>query len=76
TDLPDQLRLSNLQPAYCLAPAKVGPCRAAFARWHYDAQKGSCEQFTYGGCKPNKNNFLSESECMSACRGVAGNTHT
>ncbi|KAM4529273.1 kunitz-type protease inhibitor 1-like [Fundulus diaphanus] len=103
TDLPDQLRLSNLQPgsydfkltvtdsngksshddvrvlvlstdlstSYCLAPAKVGPCRAAFPRWHYDAQKGGCEQFTYGGCKPNKNNFLSEPECMSACRGVA-----
>ncbi|XP_072218178.1 kunitz-type protease inhibitor 1-like isoform X2 [Leuresthes tenuis] len=102
TELPDQLRLSNLQPglfvfkltvtdsngqsddakvsvlvlspeltsSYCLAPPKVGPCRAAFPRWRYDAATGKCEQFMFGGCKPNKNNFLSDKECESACGGV------
>ncbi|XP_042371874.1 kunitz-type protease inhibitor 1-like, partial [Plectropomus leopardus] len=102
TDLPDQVRLSNLQPGtyvfqltvtdsndrshaakvsvfvlspeqstlYCLAPMKVGPCRAAFPRWHYDAVTERCEKFTFGGCKANNNNFLSEEECLSACRGV------
>ncbi|XP_029351717.1 kunitz-type protease inhibitor 1-like isoform X2 [Echeneis naucrates] len=55
---------------FCLAPRKVGPCRAAFPRWHYDATTGSCEQFMFGGCKQNHNNYLSEEECMSACRGV------
>ncbi|XP_013879353.1 kunitz-type protease inhibitor 1 [Austrofundulus limnaeus] len=102
TELPDQVRLSNLQPSsyvfqltvtdshgqsasskvtvlvlspeqsslYCTAPAKVGPCRAAFPRWRYNVTKGSCEMFTFGGCKPNKNNFLSFDECSAACKGV------
>ncbi|KAM9798314.1 kunitz-type protease inhibitor 1-like [Neosynchiropus ocellatus] len=58
---------------YCLAPAKVGPCRAAFGRWRYDAEKGACELFVFGGCKQNHNNYLSEKECLSACSGVTGN---
>ncbi|XP_028252654.1 kunitz-type protease inhibitor 1-like [Parambassis ranga] len=102
TELPDQVRLSPLQPGsyifqltvtdsngqsgdaevtvlvlspelsslYCLAPLKVGPCRAAFPRWRYNATSGSCESFVFGGCKPNNNNFLSNEECLSACRGV------
>uniref|UniRef100_A0A3B4XV92 Serine peptidase inhibitor, Kunitz type 1 b n=1 Tax=Seriola lalandi dorsalis TaxID=1841481 RepID=A0A3B4XV92_SERLL len=102
TDLPDQVRLSNLQPGsyvfqltvtdsndlsgvakvtvlvlspemsslYCLAPEKVGPCRAMFPRWRYDAAAGVCEQFVFGGCKPNHNNYLSEHECLTACGGI------
>nr|XP_046229611.1 kunitz-type protease inhibitor 1-like isoform X2 [Scatophagus argus] len=102
TELPDQVRLSNLEPGsyvfqltvtdsngrshadtvtvlvlspemsslFCRAPEKVGPCRAAFPRWRYDAATGDCKQFVFGGCKPNLNNFLSKGECLSACRGV------
>ncbi|TMS12350.1 Kunitz-type protease inhibitor 1 [Larimichthys crocea] len=105
TELPDQVRLSNLQPGpyqfqltvtdskdqshdtnvrilvlspeqstlYCGAPVKVGPCRAAFPRWRYNAATSSCEHFLFGGCKPNNNNFLSEDECVSACSGVTVN---
>ncbi|KAM8846938.1 kunitz-type protease inhibitor 1-like isoform 1-T1 [Synchiropus picturatus] len=61
---------------YCLAPVKVGPCRAAFTRWHYDAARGACEQFVFGGCKQNHNNYLSEKECLLACSGVTGNPQT
>ncbi|MED6243474.1 hypothetical protein ATANTOWER_020873 [Ataeniobius toweri] len=61
---------THFPSAYCMAPVKVGPCRASFPRWHYKAETGSCEKFIYGGCKPNKNNYLSEGECMLACRGV------
>ncbi|XP_038132490.1 kunitz-type protease inhibitor 1-like [Cyprinodon tularosa] len=61
---------SELSSSYCLAPVKVGPCRAAFPRWRYKVETGSCEKFTFGGCKPNNNNFLSEWECLLACRGV------
>lgn len=56
--------------SFCRAPLKVGPCRAAFRRWSYNAAAGSCEPFVFGGCKPNHNNFLSRDECVSACSGV------
>uniref|UniRef100_A0A673CC14 Serine peptidase inhibitor, Kunitz type 1 b n=1 Tax=Sphaeramia orbicularis TaxID=375764 RepID=A0A673CC14_9TELE len=57
---------------YCLAPAKVGPCRASFPRWRYDATTGECQEFVFGGCKPNNNNYLSKNECTLACSGVTG----
>lgn len=70
----DELTVLVLSPElsilYCLAPVKVGPCRAAFPRWHYDAATGGCQQFVFGGCKQNHNNFLSEHECLLACKGV------
>ncbi|KAM6905736.1 kunitz-type protease inhibitor 1-like isoform 1-T1 [Lycodopsis pacificus] len=107
TELPDQVRLSHLQPgsyvfqlivtdsneqrsrpanvsvlvlgpqrsgSFCLSPVKVGPCRASFPRWHYDAVTGVCDHFLFGGCKSNSNNFLSKDECLSACRGVTASS--
>uniref|UniRef100_A0A3B4XGD4 Serine peptidase inhibitor, Kunitz type 1 b n=1 Tax=Seriola lalandi dorsalis TaxID=1841481 RepID=A0A3B4XGD4_SERLL len=62
----------EMSSLYCLAPEKVGPCRAMFPRWRYDAAAGVCEQFVFGGCKPNHNNYLSEHECLTACGGVTG----
>ncbi|KAF7690693.1 hypothetical protein HF521_012497 [Silurus meridionalis] len=55
---------------HCLSPYKVGPCRGSFPRWHYNAASGVCEIFTFGGCKPNDNNYLSEQDCSNACTGV------
>ncbi|XP_017282978.1 kunitz-type protease inhibitor 1 isoform X1 [Kryptolebias marmoratus] len=74
----DRVSVLVLSPAlsasYCLVPVKVGPCRAAFKRWRYDATTESCKVFTFGGCKPNKNNFLSDEECLSACRGITASS--
>lgn len=70
----DQIQVLVLTPEqsslFCLAPAKVGPCRASFTRWRYDAVGGACVNFTYGGCKGNYNNYLSKEACVTACRGV------
>ncbi|XP_020371056.1 kunitz-type protease inhibitor 1 isoform X1 [Rhincodon typus] len=70
----DDMSITVLSPEqseeYCKADKKVGPCRGSFPRWHYEANKGSCEPFTYGGCKGNKNNFVGETECKQACSGV------
>lgn len=57
---------------YCLAPLKVGPCRASFPRWQYNATLGVCTEFHFGGCNANDNNYLSNDDCMSACQGVPG----
>lgn len=58
-----------------MVPKKVGPCRGAFPRWHYNAASSKCEQFTFGGCKENNNNYLSEQECLNACKNTIGNAH-
>ncbi|XP_045388077.1 kunitz-type protease inhibitor 2 [Lemur catta] len=54
---------------YCTAKAVTGPCRAAFPRWYFDAEKNACDNFIYGGCQGNKNSYLSEEACMRRCFG-------
>ncbi|XP_041928453.1 kunitz-type protease inhibitor 1a isoform X1 [Alosa sapidissima] len=56
---------------HCLVPMKVGPCRGSFPRWHYNAVTEKCEEFRFGGCKENSNNYLSDAECQAACDGVS-----
>ncbi|MEQ2209926.1 hypothetical protein XENOCAPTIV_006055, partial [Xenoophorus captivus] len=82
TDLQDQVRLPNLHPGSYVLKLSVKDSNGqsgddevivlvlSSELWHYKAETGNCEKFIYGGCKPNKNNYLSEGECMSACRGV------
>uniref|UniRef100_A0A3B1JG60 BPTI/Kunitz inhibitor domain-containing protein n=1 Tax=Astyanax mexicanus TaxID=7994 RepID=A0A3B1JG60_ASTMX len=53
----------------CQAEKKVGPCRASMPRFFYNS--GTCQRFTYGGCKGNNNNYLSEEECMKTCTDFA-----
>lgn len=56
---------------HCLVPKKAGPCRGSFPRWHYNAASEKCEEFFFGGCKENRNNYLSREECMNACDKVS-----
>ncbi|KAK5647606.1 hypothetical protein RI129_002498 [Pyrocoelia pectoralis] len=51
----------------CDQAVEIGPCRGSFIRWYYDKISGSCNQFIYGGCKANGNNFLTESTCKQQC---------
>ncbi|XP_043357381.1 kunitz-type protease inhibitor 2 isoform X1 [Dermochelys coriacea] len=53
----------------CLAKAATGLCRASFPRWWFDVETKTCRQFTYGGCRGNSNNYLSEVECLARCSG-------
>ncbi|XP_038238074.1 kunitz-type protease inhibitor 2 isoform X3 [Dermochelys coriacea] len=55
----------------CLAKAATGLCRASFPRWWFDVETKTCRQFTYGGCRGNSNNYLSEVECLARCSGGA-----
>ncbi|KAF4101843.1 kunitz-type protease inhibitor 1a [Onychostoma macrolepis] len=56
---------------HCLVPKKEGPCRGSFPRWHYNAATEKCEKFKFGGCKPNRNNYLALNECQNACDKVS-----
>uniref|UniRef100_A0A8B9PC49 Kunitz-type protease inhibitor 1 n=1 Tax=Apteryx owenii TaxID=8824 RepID=A0A8B9PC49_APTOW len=60
---------------HCLTPKKVGRCRGSFPRWFYNPSLQQCEQFIFGGCKPNKNNYLREEECKLACKNVRGESN-
>ncbi|KAG9480902.1 hypothetical protein GDO78_010266 [Eleutherodactylus coqui] len=52
---------------YCLAPKKVGRCRGSFLRWHYNPAQNECEEFVYGGCNPNRNNYVKKEDCRQTC---------
>ena len=51
----------------CQEPKKVGPCRAAFPKWYFNQELSKCEEFIYGGCQANGNNFGTYNECSAAC---------
>uniref|UniRef100_F7BAV4 Kunitz-type protease inhibitor 2 n=1 Tax=Equus caballus TaxID=9796 RepID=F7BAV4_HORSE len=58
---------SSVPSEYCTAKAVTGPCRASFPRWYFNAEKNACDSFVYGGCRGNKNSYLSKEECMNRC---------
>uniref|UniRef100_A0A5S6Q5D2 BPTI/Kunitz inhibitor domain-containing protein n=1 Tax=Trichuris muris TaxID=70415 RepID=A0A5S6Q5D2_TRIMR len=45
----------------------IGPCKAAIPRWYFNSHTRTCEQFTYGGCEGNMNNFESREDCQGRC---------
>ena len=51
----------------CELPVETGLCRANMPRWFYNAETQKCEQFTFGGCGGNANNFYSKQQCENRC---------
>ncbi|XP_045168913.2 papilin-like [Mercenaria mercenaria] len=51
----------------CSLPAFIGPCDAAIKRYYYDVATGKCQQFWWGGCDSNGNNFRSRKACKRKC---------
>ncbi|XP_019882164.2 papilin isoform X4 [Camponotus floridanus] len=51
----------------CDQPKETGPCAGNFTRWYYNQESQTCEQFIYGGCKANNNNFPTEIACHQQC---------
>ncbi|XP_037086585.1 papilin-like [Pollicipes pollicipes] len=43
--------------------------RGRVERYFYSAATGRCQQFSYGGCEGNGNNFETARECTSRCTG-------
>lgn len=52
---------------FCMESRTVGPCRGAIPRYWYNTENGMCEEFLYGGCQGNSNNFETSDECMNTC---------
>ncbi|XP_041096368.1 tissue factor pathway inhibitor 2-like [Polyodon spathula] len=51
----------------CLLPPDEGPCRARLPRYYYNRHTEKCEEFNYGGCEGNANNFANLEHCEKTC---------
>uniref|UniRef100_T1JEZ8 Uncharacterized protein n=1 Tax=Strigamia maritima TaxID=126957 RepID=T1JEZ8_STRMM len=51
----------------CEQPKRVGMCRASMRRWYFDQFSHRCEEFIFGGCDGNDNNFETREECEARC---------
>ncbi|XP_062596568.1 papilin-like [Saccostrea cucullata] len=56
----------------CEQPRVTGPCRAYFKRYYFNGRE--CEEFVYGGCQGNDNNFETQEQCESTCEIDIDNT--
>ncbi|XP_030206031.1 protein AMBP isoform X2 [Gadus morhua] len=57
--------------ASCMDEPDSGPCFGALQHYHYNSSSMSCQEFQYGGCMGNQNNFVTERECLQRCRTEA-----
>ncbi|XP_067868988.1 protein AMBP-like [Heterodontus francisci] len=55
----------------CQLIPDAGPCFGHASRFYYNHTSMTCEKFNYGGCLGNRNNFITERECLQTCRTVA-----
>lgn len=51
----------------CRQPLTVGNCRGFLPRYHFNQSSNRCEQFIYGGCQGNDNNFETLETCQEEC---------
>ncbi|KAL1235586.1 Papilin [Trichinella pseudospiralis] len=67
TSPPTQQTTTQMPRNPCLHPKDPGPCNEHHQRWFFDNASQSCQQFIYGGCGGNGNNFKSHSMCTAKC---------
>nr|XP_054921126.1 PI-actitoxin-Axm2a-like [Dermacentor andersoni] len=51
----------------CQQKVEVGKCKASIPRWAFKTETGKCEEFTWGGCEENCNNFETKEACEQRC---------
>ena len=62
----------ELEADLCSLPPVTGLCLAYFRRYFYNKMSEQCEQFVYGGCGGNDNNFETVEECEARCSSGNG----
>ena len=50
-----------------IGPSHTFICLKYYFRYYFNKELGTCQQFYYGGCSGNKNNFKTEKTCQSRC---------
>lgn len=53
----------------CDQEVDPGPCYGYILRFFYNKRTGQCEEFIYGGCEGNLNNFFDKDHCELMCKG-------
>ncbi|XP_070578826.1 papilin-like isoform X2 [Ptychodera flava] len=54
----------------CSLPKDTGNCGRSLARYYYNQDTQTCDEFTYTGCLGNPNRFLDKSECERRCNVI------
>ncbi|KAH8029364.1 hypothetical protein HPB51_025510 [Rhipicephalus microplus] len=67
-----KLRIQLAPPEECAYSVEAGPCQAYMPRFFYNTLTKTCEQFVYGGCGGNANNFPTFDACEKKCKKVSG----
>ncbi|KAK3578488.1 hypothetical protein CHS0354_007741 [Potamilus streckersoni] len=57
----------NTKCPICNLPVKPGPCKGSFKRYYFNIHTCQCEEFIYGGCQGNENNFDTIEQCVKSC---------
>jgi len=55
------------QKDFCKEDPAPGNCNEKQLRFYYDSVAEQCLPFVFNGCSGNKNNFVTEADCMSSC---------
>ncbi|XP_023024840.1 extracellular matrix protein f-spondin [Leptinotarsa decemlineata] len=69
-DVPTCFMDMNVAKVVCMQDSDPGPCQGYYNRWWFDSTKLRCLPFIFGGCRGNRNNFLTEEQCMDTCQIV------
>ena len=71
--MPYNTELSYCFFKVCQLPSDPGSCDGDTLRYFFNVRKGICEEFSYGGCGGNRNNFETMEECTQQCNPNSNN---
>ena len=71
----DTLNYENTEMEICKQSSDIGNCGKAVTRWFYNSASKGCEEFVWGGCEGNGNNFESKEDCENNCKLHFGNEY-